>query len=428
MLSGKSEEDVRAGDSSAYAGRNLAAQSLGLNIVLTGVLFCLFFATGSSALLAQAVHSFTDVVGSLLVIGGVYLSGKKSEQFPWGLYKIENLVAVAVAGLIFLSAYEIAKTVYWPPALVLRNLDFTIVSLFLMALPIVLFSRYEARRARALNSPTLMADAESWKMDIAPLFVVAAGLLGARLSYSFLDRVSALLVLVLVVRAGYIIVRDSMKSLLDASVGKGTLDSIREVVEGFPQVKEIISLNARNSGRFIFVYSDVALSLKRLKDAHDVAVAVERKIKDRVPYVERVIIHYEPEKKDYLRYAVPLKNREGELSEHFGSAPYVGLWDERVRDGVLVHQEITENPFVDVEKGKGIRLAEFLAEKEVDVLYTKESFEGKGPQYVLSDAAVEVRITDLKSMKELIELSYESRYKDSEGHNDRSTTSTFKES
>jgi predicted Fe-Mo cluster-binding NifX family protein len=55
-----------------------------------------------------------------------------------------------------------------------------------------------------------------------------------------------------------------------------------------------------------------------------------------------------------------------------------------------------------VEKGKGIRLAELLVEKGIDTLYLKEDFEGKGPEYVFSDAEVDVRKTNLQNLKELI--------------------------
>ncbi len=93
-----------------YLGKRIAIQSLGLNILLTAIEYYLHTITKSTALLAGAVHSFTDVIGSLLVITGIYLSEKKSERFPWGLYKVENLTALFVGGLIFFSSYEIC---YW---------------------------------------------------------------------------------------------------------------------------------------------------------------------------------------------------------------------------------------------------------------------------------------------------------------------------
>jgi predicted Fe-Mo cluster-binding NifX family protein len=185
-------------------------------------------------------------------------------------------------------------------------------------------------------------------------------------------------------------------------VDAATLKKIQEVLAGFPQIKETVSLQARNSGRYIFVNMSLRLSLKRLKDAHEIAHAVEQEIKSRVPFVERAIIHYEPETKDYRRYAVPLAKREGTISEHFAKAPFIALWDKRV-DGTVSTPEVLENPYVSIEKGKGIKLAEFLVKKRVDIVYTKESFEGKGPEYVFSDAEVDVRKTEVKNLKDLME-------------------------
>lgn len=385
-----------------YAGKRIAVFSLGLNLTLAAAKYLLYLNTNSSALLAEAVHSLTDVIGSILVVMGIYISGKKSKQFPWGLYKIENIAAVLSAGLIFLSAYEIAVMLYHPSPAGMANIDIALVALLLMTLPVMLFSMYEAKKAKAMNSPSLAADAENWRMDIAPLAIVFAGLVGARFSYAFMDRIAALLVLIPVVRSGYMILKDSMKSLLDASVDRETLERIRAAIDGFPQVKEIVDLNARNSGRFIFVHADLSLSVRRLKEAHAIALDIEREMRDRVPFVERVVIHYEPERKEYKRYAVPLKNREGDISGHFGRAPFIAVWDVRLSDSAVPSREILENPFVKLEKGKGVRLAELLVEKGIDVVYAQERFEGKSPERAFSNAEVEVRVTDLTRLDALI--------------------------
>ena len=386
----------------SYEGKKLAAASTALNIFLTATKFSLYLFTGSSALLAESVHSATDAIGSLLVVGGLYLSDKKTQQFPWGLYKVENVAAILSAGMIFISAYEIATVIYRPSPHGIRNLDLALIVLFLMALPVILFSRHEAKKAKVMNFPSLMAAAKHWRADLAPLAVVAAAIVGARLSYQFMDRVAAFVILILVVKAGYGILRDSAKSLLDASVDRAVLDNIEAVIREFPPVKEITSLYARNSGRFIFVNADLRLSLKRLKEAHEIADAIEREIRKRIPFVERVNIHYEPEKKEYLRFAAPLASSAGELSEHFGGAPVIAIWEANVADGVARSVEFLKNPAADREKGKGIGLAQFLIDRKVDVVYTREPFSGKGPDYVLSDAEVTVKTTDADTLSDLI--------------------------
>ncbi|HBA73641.1 MAG: hypothetical protein A2X82_05470 [Geobacteraceae bacterium GWC2_55_20] len=388
----------------ANGGGRVAAYSFGLNFVLTLAKYLLFLLTGSAALLAETVHSLTDVVGSLLVLGGIYLAGKKSAQFPWGLYKAENLAALLSAGFIFVSSYEIGCTILYPSAGSMKNLDATLVLLLLMALPIYFFSRYERKKALELNSPSLLADAENWRTDLAPLAIVMAGIAGSRFSYTFFDRIAAFVVLLLVVKAGYEIARDAARSLLDASVDNVTLENMANIVKGIPAIKKVVSLSARNSGRYIFANIEVQLSLKRLKEAHGIVDKMEQEIRQRIPNVEKVTVHYEPETKDRTRYAVMLATPDGTISEHFGAAPLVALWEIKTADGKLLFREIMENPFTTMEKGKGIKLAEFLVDRGINVLYTREDFGGKGPAYVFSDSEIEVRAADVVTLDKLVAL------------------------
>lgn len=235
-------------DATVHGCKRLAALSLVLNAFLTVSKYLLSPFTNSSAMLAETVHSFTDVIGSLLALFGIYLSEKKSESFPWGLYKAENTAAALSALMIFLSAYEIAKMIFIPFPAEMRNLDLSLIILFLMAIPLILFSRYESKEAKFFNSPVFIADAEHWRMDPVPLAIVAAGIAGVRVfsSSAVLDRVTATVVLIIVIRAGNGILKDAMKGLLDASVDSKTLGELRKTLEESPGVKKIISLQMRS--------------------------------------------------------------------------------------------------------------------------------------------------------------------------------------
>jgi cation diffusion facilitator family transporter len=383
-------------------GKRTAAYSTALNLSLTVSKGIVALYSGSTAVFSEVVHSLTDVFGSLSVWAGIALSKKKSSRFPWGLYKAENIAAVISALFIFLMAYEIAKGIIVERARVLRNVNISVAALVLMSIPIYLFARHEKKKAKELNSPSLMGDAKHWLSDLAPLGVAAVGLVASRV-FPYADRIAAAVVIAFVLKAGYEIMKDSVKSLLDASVDAVTLNKLRTIVSSFREVEEIIAINARNSGCFIFVYLDLRLSVKKLKDAYGVIARIEESVRRDIPFIERVIIRYGPIEKGFMRYAVPLSDRAGNVSEHFGSAPFIARWDINASNGKLLSQEIIENPFPGLEKGKGIRLAELLVEQGVDILYTKERFEGKGPEYVLSDAGVEVRSTDMRTLRELME-------------------------
>lgn len=388
-------------------GKKLAFYSTSLNVLLVGAKGGLAVLTGSTALLAEMIHSLTDVIGSLTVLVGITISRKKSPSFPWGLYKVENIAAIVSAFFIFLFAFEIGKSTLFPGAKEIKNINISILSLAFMTIPIVLFARYEKKKALELNSPSLLADAQNWMTDIAPIVVVIGGLAGS-VVYPRADKIASIIVMVFIVRAGYDIVRDSLKSLLDASVDFQTLEKMKEIVYSFGAVEAVNSLIARNSGSFIFVHLNITMNVKKLKEAHHIANDIEEAIRREIPFLERIIIHYEPEKKDFLRYAVPLNNKEGEISEHFGSAPFIAIWDERFQNGSKVSQDVIQNPFLDIEKGKGIKLAELLVDRSVDVLYVKLDFEGRGPSYVFSNADIAIRKTGIMSLQELIRLKKES--------------------
>ncbi len=386
-------------------GKKVALYSIFLNIGLVLAKGWIVLLSGSTAVLAETIHSFTDVIGSLAIWVGITISLKKSSSFPWGLYKVENVAAIISSFFIVLAAYEVGRNVLFSGAKGITNISVSMVILFLMTIPIFLFGRYEKKKALELNSPSLRADAQHWVTDIAPIGVVIGGLAGAMI-YPHADKIASVVIIIFVLKSVYRIARDSMKSLLDASVDAETIEKMRLIVDRFKEVEEITELNARNSGRFIFVLLNVRLSVKKFKEAHEIANTIEQEIKKEIPFVDRVTIHYEPAEKEFMRYAVPLENREGEISEHFGSAPYIAFWNKNF-NGTVGSQEVMENPFVNMEKGKGIKLAEFLIEHGVDVLYVKKPFEHKGPEYVFSNAGVEIRITDLRNLGDVIKMKKE---------------------
>jgi divalent metal cation (Fe/Co/Zn/Cd) transporter len=116
-----------------------------------------------------------------------------------------------------------------------------------------------------------------------------------------------------------------MRVLLDASVSYDTLEKVLSLVQSEPAVNAISNLTARNSGRYIFVEATVTMRIADLAKAHQISERIEKKIKEAVPNVDRVLIHYEPQKKNRLRYAVSLSNREGQISEEFGMSSYFAL-------------------------------------------------------------------------------------------------------
>ena len=206
-----------------------------------------------------------------------------------------------------------------------------------------------------------------------------------------LDRIAALVIVVAIAKTGWELLSDGMRVLLDASLDADTILQIRDIITAEPTVAELKWATGRNAGRFRFVEAEVALRVHELEKAEATTRRIEEQIRGAVPYVDRVLIHAEPMERTHLRYAAPLADAGGTLSEHFGEAPYFALLTVRLADSVIEEQQIVANFFLEEEKAKGIQVAEWLVAQKVDVVLVKESLRGKGPVYVFRDAGIELR-------------------------------------
>jgi cation diffusion facilitator family transporter len=383
--------------------QKVALLAIGVNLVLFGLKYLFADLSGSMALKAEAIHSLSDVIASSTVFAGLIIAKRKTRSFPYGLYKVENLVSVVVALAIFYAGYEIALEAIKGGASSLQNLGITIASVFCAMVITFGFSRYEARVGAEIESPSLIADARHMWVDMLSNTVVLAGLLSSLAGFNF-DRIAAFMVVFFIAWAGGKILIDGVRVLLDASLDYQTLSLAEKLISDEPRVIEIQNLMGRNSGRYKFIEASIVLKTHDLDKANFIAHRIEAIIKKQITNVDRALIHFEPTQKEALIYALPLKGANQTLiSPHFGEAPYFALIKVRVKDKKAIEQKIIENPFTKVEHGKGILVAEFLNKYSIDEIITKESFEGKGPFYVFSNAAVENLQTEREKIEEALE-------------------------
>jgi len=386
--------------------------SVAINIILAAINAGLALASGSLAVRAEMIHNFVDLLTAIGVLVGLKLSTRKSKAFPYGLYKLENVVTVVLAGMTFLTAYEIASEALF------STTDAATVDLWMLAgvviataIPLV-FSHFELRAGLAANSPALIADAKEYRAHVFTTGTVFAALLAQWFNLP-LDRFAAMVIVVAIAKTGWDLLSDGMRVLLDASLDPDTILQIREILTAEPAVADLKWVTGRNAGRYRFVETELTLRVRELEQAAAITRDLEDRIRAAVPFIERVLIHAEPEPRTHLRYAVPLAGSEDAISPHFGDAPFFALVTVRLADGVVENQEIVANPHLAEKKAKGIRVAEWLIGLETDVVLVKESLQGKGPVYAFGDAAVELRETDAETLREMIEIWIQRRPEES---------------
>jgi cation diffusion facilitator family transporter len=264
--------------------------SIFLNVVLSLLNLGIAVASGSLAVAAEMVHILVDLMASVAVLVGLKISKRQSKSFPYGLYKVENFVAVGVSLLIFFTGFEIIReALFAPPRETSVNPWMLAGVMFSIILPLS-FSYFEMRAGKAANSPSLMADAQEYRTHVFSSGVVLISLVSHSFGLS-LDRIAALFVAIFIFKTGWELLKDGMRVLLDASVDAGTLAQVRQIIENDPATVQLKTPMGRNSGRYCFLEAEVMLRVDDLKKAHAVSQRIERAIRAKVPHLERVLIH-----------------------------------------------------------------------------------------------------------------------------------------
>ncbi len=355
--------------------------------------------SGSLALKAEAFHSFADFIAVLTAFAGLKIAKRKTRAFPYGLYKIENLIALFMALVIFYSGYEIILEVIHSETTAITHSGIAVLGLLCAMMLTLWFFRYEKRVGERIGSPILLADAAHAWTHLLNYVIVLIAVISSTVGFP-LDKIAALIMVGFIARNGFQILKDGAKVLLDASVDYETLRKAEKIIRDSPQVMELKSLKGRNSGRFIFIEAEVALRTHDLDKAFAISGKIEKQIKDEIEHIDQVRVYYEPMERLATIYALPLDETRDAVSAHFGEAD--GFLIATVPSGEKTPSkvEILKNPHSKAEKGKGILAAEFLAEHRVNTVMLKQGFESKGPSYVFSDANMEILLTDAKTPRQ----------------------------
>ena len=371
----------------------IALQAILVAFFIFGIKLIAAIITGSIALKAEAFHTLTDFIASLTVYAGLKIAKRKTKSFPYGLYKIENLISVVISLLVLFSGYEIALEAINSKQTEVKNSILGIIILVVVVLISFAFSKYEKKVGKEINSPILIADADHGYIDVLSNIIVMVSIILGTIGYH-LDKIATLIVVIFIVKTGFGILKDGVKVLLDASVDYETLSKTEKIILNTPQVVEIKKLTGRNSGRFKFIEANIVIKTHDLDKAHLIADKIENQIKQELSNIDHVLIHYEPMQKEEMIYVIPLTEEKNKISSHFGEAPWFMFVTFKTGERVAKQADVMVNPFMNEEKGKGILAAEFLIKKGIDVMIVKKDFASKGPAYVFSDSNVEVVLTE----------------------------------
>ena len=153
------------------------------------------------------------------------------------------------------------------------------------------------------------------------------------------------------------------------------------------------SVVGHNAGRFRFLEAIADVRVQDLERASALARDLERKLREQIPFLERARVEVRPARKDVVRVAIPLDLDRQQINAHYGTAGHFVLADSSRGTGDVTARNVVKNPFASGPKGRGLQVARWLLEHEVDALVTRDDISGKGPGHALGEAGVVVVLT-----------------------------------
>ncbi|HOO80191.1 MAG TPA: cation diffusion facilitator family transporter [Lachnospiraceae bacterium] len=259
----------------------------------------------SGAMVSDAVHSASDVFSSIIVIIGVRLSAKESdEEHPYGHERLECVAAIVLAVILLITGLfigadaleRIAGGNYGeleaPGALALVA---AIVSIA-MKEAMFWYTRYYARK---LDSGAVMADAWHHRSDALSSVGALIGIAGARLGHPILDPIASIIICLFIVKASYDIFKDAIGKMVDQSCDEETEKELRSCILEQEGVIRIDLLQTRMFGNKIYVDIEIgADGGMPLRDSHAIAERVHSVIEERFRKVKHIMVHVNPVEKE----------------------------------------------------------------------------------------------------------------------------------
>ncbi|MFB0525878.1 MAG: cation diffusion facilitator family transporter [bacterium] len=273
--------------------------SAGQNVVLASLKGLVGYATGSRALLADALHSGADVACALLAAWGTRFGEKPVDKtHPYGYGKVEFIVGIVVGIVLIFAAGEI---LYGSSKVLFSQLKITpprLLAVWVALLSVYsnfVISHYTMCAAKELNSPALKSISIDNRSDAYSSIPVVICILGSQLGFPQLDPLAAVFVGLLVFKMGAGLVIENYRGLLDVSVNPEQMEEIRKAIISLPGVKKISYLRTRQIGQKIWVDVEVYVrEEKTFKEANVVSREIRAALMRKMDYISNVQVSLRP--------------------------------------------------------------------------------------------------------------------------------------
>lgn len=262
--------------------------------IITGII------GSSGALIADGIHSFSDLVTDVIgIIGSIFSKKPSDEKHPYGHGKIEYLISIFI-GLVILSLgfmiiYDsINRKVIVPSVIVVFVSMFTIIVKFLLA-------HFLVKKGRELNSCILVSSGKESSTDVISSVVVLVSsiLMQTNISiFKYSDIIAGILVGIFVVKVGFDVLKENISTILgEQETDFDYLNEVKKVMLENAHIKNIDDLIILKYGPYYKLIARVSITHNlSITKAYDILLKIENNIKEKFERIDYVNISLQPDK------------------------------------------------------------------------------------------------------------------------------------
>jgi len=279
--------------------RSVTYLGMVVNIVLSVIKVLIGLAVSSLSLVADGIHSLSDLVTDVAVLLGSHLGARKPDRsHPYGHGRIETFSAVVVALVLIVVG---GAMIYQATISIARN-ESTEPHWGIMAAALVSIlakeGLYRITRKVAVTSHSTALYANAWhhRSDAFSSVAVLIGYVLLRFDFHHGDQMAALAVGLMVIFVGAKIIGDSLRELTEGAVDSQTVDSIKKVINADEAIRQWHRLRTRTVGREVFLDVHILVDPElNVAAAHDISERLERTLDEKIARPVNLTVHIEPD-------------------------------------------------------------------------------------------------------------------------------------
>lgn len=297
-LDDESENVEHSAEKRAAAASRSTWVSVIVNLALTIAQIAAGVFAKSQGLVADGIHSLSDLVADFVVLVANHHSRKAADKdHPYGHQRFETAASLVLGGLLL----AVGVGMLWSAFKKLESPGDVptvhILALWIAAGALIVkesLFRYMLAIAKRVKSSMLVANAWHARSDAASSLVVGLGIVGNLAGYPILDPIAALIVGFMVTKMGWAFAWDALHDLMDRSADDEEVQAIRETILETPGVLGVHELRTRKMGDLIVVDAHIEVEpTQSVESGHDIAVNARQRVLNR-HRVLNLMAHVDP--------------------------------------------------------------------------------------------------------------------------------------